>query len=129
MKKREPDKVLILNEQTKELDSWSKWRPFPDPRKGEYLVAPFGQGVYELRNKRTDELVLFGQSKNVANRMTSLIPRPLGSGTRKNEGKRKYILEHLTDIEYRTLPCATVHEAKERERKLKVRNDEYLFPT
>jgi hypothetical protein len=32
------------------MNEWQKWRAFPDPRKGMYWVAPFGPGVYELRN-------------------------------------------------------------------------------
>lgn len=111
------------------LDGWSEWRPFPDPRNKGYLSAPFGPGVYQLRRKSTGELVLFGQSKNVAHRMTSLLPKPSGSGTRRNQSKREYILEHLADIEYRTVPCATEQEAAQKERGLRVRNKEYIFST
>lgn len=35
---------------------WSDWKSFPDPRKGEYLIAPFGSGVYQLRNTKVDPL-------------------------------------------------------------------------
>lgn len=31
---------------------WSDWRKFPDPRKGEYLLVPFGSGVYQLKNTK-----------------------------------------------------------------------------
>jgi len=31
-------------------DQWSEWRRFPDPRKLEFLIAPFGPGCYELRD-------------------------------------------------------------------------------
>ena len=30
---------------------WSDWRDFPDPRSFGILVAPFGPGVYEMRNE------------------------------------------------------------------------------
>ena len=36
---------------------WSDWKSFPDPRKGEYLIAPFGSGVYQLRNTKVDKYV------------------------------------------------------------------------
>lgn len=72
---------------------WSEWRSFPDPRKSGMLIAPFGPGCYQLRNG--EQLVLFGQAGHVAYRMTSLLPDPLGCGTRGNEGKRKYVCEHL----------------------------------
>ena len=129
MKKREPDKTLIKDKRTKGLDAWSEWRPFPDPRDKGYLIAPFGPGVYPELRKSAGELVLFGQSKNVAQRMTSLLPQPLGCGTRKNQAKRKYIFDNLADIEYRTLACVTVQEAKEEEEKLKASKNQYKFST
>jgi len=118
-----------MKDNSPSLDGWSKWLPFPDPRKGEYLVAPFGPGVYQLRNKRKGKLVLFGRSKNVSHRMTSLLPNHFGSGTRKNLPKKEYILNHLADIEYRTLPCATMQEAKQKENDLRVHKKEYMFST
>ena len=53
---------------------------FRDPGSFGELSAPFGPGVYELRNRKTGELVLFGMSKNVAYRMSSLLPQPDGGG-------------------------------------------------
>ena len=103
---------------------------FPDPINGRYwyLSAPFGPGVYELRRRSSGELILFGKSKNVAHRMTSLLPRPFGSGGRKNTAKRDYVFDHLADIEYRTKYCLDELAAHAEERRLK--NDgTYLFPT
>lgn len=96
---------------------WTKWLKFPNPIKGEYLYAPFGSGVYQLRLK-SGELVLFGKGKNVAYRMSSLLPPPFGAGTRKNEDKRDYVKEHIEKIEYRTL-SVNIEEASEIENKLK----------
>lgn len=82
---------------------WSAWRRFPDPRVQGYLEAPFGPGAYELRNRKTDEFVYVGASKTVAYRRTSLLPKSCGgAGTRKNRCLRKYVAEHLRDVEYRT---------------------------
>lgn len=106
---------------------WSKWRQFPDPRKGESLVAPFGPGCYELRHG--PQLVLFGKGNNVAHRVTSLLPAPLGAGTRNNEGKRRYVLENLANIQYRTLACMTAAEAGRLEQELKAARSAYLFAT
>jgi hypothetical protein len=108
------------------LQKWSKWRQFPDPRVGRILTAPFGPGCYELRNGK--ELVCPGIGGNVALRMTSLLPSPLGSGTRKNSAKKDYVQRYLGKIEYRTLACSTCDEAEEIERKLKS-NNVYRFPT
>ena len=82
---------------------WSDWKSFPDPNKGEYLNAPIGSGVYQLSNKKTGQYILFGESKNVAYRMTSLLPASLGAGTRKNKDKSNYVIENIQDIEYRTI--------------------------
>lgn len=103
---------------------WSKWEKFPDPLKGEYLNAPSGPGVYQLRDKKTGELVLFGRGKNVAARMTSLIPD--GQGTRNNQDKKDYVRLHLDDIEYRTIPFSTENEAIEFETYVR-ENAEHIF--
>ena len=96
---RQADPTRILRIWEMPAGTWSSWKAFPDPRTGAYLYAPFGPGVYELRNARTSELVLFGRSKNLAWRMSSLLPRPHGAGSRRNEEKKKYVLTHLADIE------------------------------
>jgi hypothetical protein len=111
------------------MPTWTHWRPFPDPRKGGILCAPFGPGVYDLRRISTKEPVLFGIGSRCAHRMTSLLPKPLGCGTRNNSAKRDYLLEHLDDIEYRTHPCNTRAEAATIERQLKATTPAYRFNT
>ena len=106
---------------------WSEWRDFPDPRKLEYLYAPFGGGVYRLRNKETKEYILFGKSKHVALRMSSLLPTPLGSGTRTNEDKRQYVLSNIMDIEYQTIALPN-SELAECENDIRNSNN-YIFNT
>lgn len=96
---------------------WTDWLKFPNPQKGEYLYAPFGSGVYQLRLK-TGELVLFGKGENVAYRMSSLLPEPLGAGKRNNIKKRNYVLEHIEEIEYRTF-ATDIENASEIENELK----------
>ena len=108
---------------------WTDWKLFPDPRKGGYLHAPVGPGVYELRNKKTNELILFGRGKNAAKRMTSLLPEPWGSGTRRNHAKREYVGNYLAQIEYRTCACPSDAAARQLERTLRARAEEYLFGT
>src|SRR4051794_16385067 len=94
------------------MSKWSVWRSFPDPREGGYLNAPFGPGVYQIRNRLTAEMVLFGRGANCAARMTSLLPKPLGTGTRNNTAKRDYVLSHLKDLEYRCFPCTSSRHAE-----------------
>lgn len=98
---------------------WSEWRSFPDPRQQGILVAPFGPGVYVLRHRSNGQGVLFGQSSRVAARMMSLLPAPLGCGNRNNTEKRLYVLEHLADMEYRTLACPDRKAAKATEDRIK----------
>ena len=104
-----------------------KWLPFPDPRKCDFLHAPFGPGAYDLRNRATKELILKGSGGNCASRMCSILPNPLGCGTRKNTHKREYVLANIADIEYRCWAFATKPEALEKEREL-ARSGKYLFP-
>jgi hypothetical protein len=108
---------------------WSEWQGFPDPRKGGMLTAPFGAGCYELRDRSNGKLVLFGKGSSVAFRMISLLPKPFGRGTRNNLAKRAHVFEHIADIEYRTLACATPQEAELCERKLKANKSGYIFGT
>lgn len=107
---------------------WSNWKSFPDPRKGEYLYAPLGSGVYQLRNKKINKYVLFGTGKHVAYRMTSLLPEPFGAGTRKNFNKRNYVLNNIQDIEYRTMSFIDNSDAKRFESYIKFA-EKYLFNT
>lgn len=111
------------------MNEWSEWRQFPDPRRCGYLIAPLGPGLYELRNKETGELVLFGSGKNVACRMSSLLPPPLGQGTRDNARKRDYVLQQLDLIEYRTMACETESDAKAEESRLRLKSRNYIFGT
>jgi hypothetical protein len=109
------------------MSDWSEWRPFPDPRGSGFLIAPFGPGCYNLRHG--SKLVLFGMSGHVAARMASLLPAPLGKGTRKNSHKREYLLKHLAEIEYQTIACADRAAATEAEREIAKKRSAYLFPT
>jgi len=111
------------------MPQWTPWHPFPDPRTGGILHAPLGPGVYDLRRISTEEPVLFGIGARCALRMTSLLPKPHGAGTRNNSAKREYLLEHIEDIEYRTLPCATREDAAAIERKHKQGELNYRFST
>ena len=108
---------------------WSDWRQFPDFTEEGYLYVYVGPGVYELRNRETGELVLVGESANLAYRIMSLLPERCGGvGTRRNERKREYVAAHRWHIDYRTRTCATKAGAQELERRMR-RDNEYIFPT
>ena len=109
--------------------TFTDWRRFPDPRKGELLIAPFGAGCYELRRSDDGQLVLFGTAGHVALRMTSLLPEPAGAGHRNNKSKRDYVFAHLDIIEYRTIAFPTSDEAAKCEAGLSQNRSAYLFST
>ncbi|MNS53125.1 hypothetical protein D3C72_858710 [compost metagenome] len=102
--------------------NWSEWLPFPDPRKGEILIAPFGCGLYQLKNTSNEEFILFGIGCNCAHRMTSLLPSPFGQGTRNNNFKRDYLLSNLSSIVYRTISFLNENEMKLTEKEIKKLN-------
>ena len=106
---------------------WSEWRLFPDPRTGDVLTAPIGPGCYELKLRSNGELILFGMAGNVATRISSLLPKPFGCGTRNNSAKRDFVFEALGDIEYRTVATISRFEAIELEGRFK--KADYRFST
>jgi len=111
------------------MADWSAWRQFPDFKAEGYPEASVGPGVYELRNRSTGERILVGKSVTLAKRMKSLLPKSHGgTGTRNNWRKRKYVAEHLADVEYRTRDCATDDEAKRLERQM-LDTHAYIFMT
>ena len=120
--------ITDVSEQKYPMAEWTKWRCFPDPRNGELLTAPLGPGVYELRHAPSGEFLLVGIGGHCANRMSSLLPKPLGCGTRNNSAKREYVLSHIAEVEYRCLPCEPRDEAKATEGTLRAKN-QYRFPT
>ena len=108
--------------------TWSEWRPFPDPRACGLLVAPIGPGCYEVRHRRSGQLVLVGRGRNVAYRMSSLLPPGVGAGTRNNSKKWEFVGANLPDLDYRTLACVNLAEAIKCERKMLTTNA-YVFQT
>ncbi len=94
------------------------------------LGCPLGPGAYDLRNAKTGQPILFGIGGRCALRMTSLLPKPWGSGGRNNSDKRKYLKHQLRNIEYRTMACDTREQAAAVERAIKRdRGHEYRFGT
>jgi hypothetical protein len=112
--------------------NWSKWKPFPDPSKSSEkfislmmkkvrnLLYP---GLYQLKNIKTNEYVLFGIAKEISKRMSSLIPNRCGGvGTRNNQMKREYVWNNIDVIEFRTITTETRQDAQQIERYVKSLN-------
>ena len=89
---------------------WGTWKPFPDSRSGQHLDAPIGPGVFEVRHTGTGEQIAFGHSRNVAQSLSILAPKP-ASGFLAMFGRKG--INHRTDeLEYRTCTADSVYEAK-----------------
>lgn len=100
----------------------------PAPELCRAIEGPKHTGVYQIRNKTTNQLIQFGIGKECSKRMKSLFPAPHGTGKRNNADKRKYILDNWKNLEYRTLATATREEAKKIEDVIKAENN-HLFNT
>jgi hypothetical protein len=111
------------------MKTWSNWKPFPSPENCrnieviEGLALYDGPGVYQIRNKKTGEYILFGIGIRLQERMQSLMPKPYGKGSRNNEYKRQYILDNYQDLQYRTFHTDTREEAADIERAIKQKNN------
>ena len=110
--------MMTLDEIEKKYH-WSEWRPFPRPDQKDYLCAPYRFGVYQIRNSKTNQYIMFGEGGHLAHRMSSILPEPHGIRGRKNEKKRQHVWTHLASIEYRTVPCLSKSEALQIQQELK----------
>ena len=110
------------------MSEWSNWKPFPEPMKLKDISVPAEPGVYQLKNQKTSEYVLFGIGKDLRKRMKSLYPQPYGIGTRNNVNKRIYVLENWKNIEFRYMRTETRKEAAIIEQKLKEQGN-HIFNT
>jgi|TARA_Y100000294_G_scaffold112625_1_gene104399 hypothetical protein len=108
--------------------SWTNWAPFPSPKNIRGIDAPNGPGVYELKNKETEEYVLVGISIGVRKRMKSLMPAPYGVGRRNNFMKRQYVLGNYENIVYRTIATNDRVEAENIEKCL-LYSGKYIYNT
>jgi hypothetical protein len=84
------------------ISTWSEWKRYPRPGRGENIEAPITPGIYEVRIAGSGALHSFGAVDNVAQALALL---PVGS--RSWFGRRDPAA--LPDLEYRT--CATNSKA------------------
>jgi hypothetical protein len=90
------DSVMkIIEDALDKLESmWSEWQLMPSPENCRSITGPKNSGVYQIRNKQTGNLILFGSGKKCQKRMKSLFPPPHGTGTRNNLKKRNHVLDY-----------------------------------
>lgn len=118
--------MILTPEQQKKFDDYNrkfqwndKWESFPNPEKNDYLNAPLGPGVYQIRTKDTHDYIMFGEGGQTLFRMLSLLPEPFYKGNRNNEDKKDYICDNIDNFEYRTLACSSKEEAVRIQNELK----------
>ncbi len=58
------------------ISTWSDWKRYPRPGRGENLEAPISPGIYEVRVAATGALHSFGAVDNLAQALALL---PVGS--------------------------------------------------
>lgn len=102
--------------------NWTEWKAMPAPENCKQIEGPEGPGVYQIKNKLTSELILFGESKTCRERMKSFFPKPFGVGTRNNESKRIYVVNNWKQLEYRTIRTNSKEDAVNIDRYLKSLN-------
>ena len=108
--------------------NWTNWKALPAPESCRKIEGPLGPGAYQVRNKKTDQFILFGIGIRCQERMQSLFPKPHGKGTKNNENKRNFILKNLQDLDFRTIQTETKSDVKKIEDELKSQNN-HLFNT
>ena len=92
-------------------DAWTEWRPAPKPGTGEALSAPISAGIYELR-LTSGELLLLGSASNVAARLAAILSAAKASRGERADASRRYVMNNLHHLQYRTRACVTIAEAR-----------------
>ncbi len=114
----------IIDDALSKLEGkWNKWQPMPSPKNCRKIDGPKKAGVYQIINKKTEKLVLFGNGKKCQQSMKSLFPEPHGVKGRNNKDKRNYILENWVNLEYRTMETSCKEEAEVIEGLLKAKRN------
>jgi hypothetical protein len=100
------------------ISTWSEWKRYPRPGRGENIEAPITPGIYEVRFARTGGLHSFGAVDNVAQAL-SMLPVTSKSwfGRRETE---------TPDLEYRTCATSTKADAKAAADRMIGRRETYM---
>jgi hypothetical protein len=88
------------------VQTWSGWKRFPDAEIGEFVEAPVGPGVYEVRHTMTGRVVAFGHAANVADTIADLKLNGGVSSFAKFFG-RQPLVSRIADLEFRTCAAAS----------------------
>jgi hypothetical protein len=101
------------------ISTWSEWKRYPRPNRGENLEAPISPGIYEVRVAGTGALHSFGAVDNVAQALAQL---PLGS--KSWFGRRA--TGDVPELEYRTCATSSRADAKAAAERMIGRRETYM---
>jgi hypothetical protein len=101
------------------ISTWSEWKRYPRPGRGENLEAPISPGIYEVRIAGTGALYSFGAVDNLAQSL-ALLP----VGEKSWFGRRD--ASHAPDLEYRTCATSSKADAKAAAERMIGRRETYM---
>ncbi|KIZ39210.1 MULTISPECIES: hypothetical protein [Rhodopseudomonas] len=104
------------------ISTWSEWKRYPTPLRGENIEAPIGPGLYEVRYAGSGALFGFAAVDNVAMALARLeiAPRSLGSWF----GRRG--TADMPNLEYRTCATSRRSDAKAMAEGMMGRREAYM---
>lgn len=102
------------------ISTWSEWKRYPRPGRGENIEAPISPGIYEVRIAATGALHSFGAVDNVAQALSQL---PVGP---KSWFGRRDATAQTPDLEYRTCATSSKADAKAVAERMIGRRETYL---
>jgi hypothetical protein len=101
------------------ISTWSEWKRYPRPGRGENIEAPITPGIYEVRYAGTGALYSFEAVDNVAQALAQL-----SVGSKSWFGRRE--AAKLPDLEYRTCATSSKADAKAAAQRMIGRRETYM---
>ncbi|MCP1974466.1 hypothetical protein [Bradyrhizobium elkanii] len=101
------------------ISTWSEWKRYPRPGRGENIEAPISPGLYEVRYAGTGALHSFEAVENVARALALL-----QTSTKSWFGRRDARAQ--ADLEYRTCATSTKADAKAAAERMIGRRETYM---
>ena len=101
------------------ISTWSEWKRYPRPGRGDNIEAPITPGIYEVRFAGTGALHSFGAVDNVAQALSQLPIAPKTWFGRRDNAD-------APDLEYRTCATSTKADAKAAAERMIGRRETYM---
>ena len=101
------------------ISTWSEWKRYPRPGRGDNIEAPISPGIYEVRIAGTGALHSFGAVDNVAQALSVLQVSPKSWFGRRDT-------TDMPDLEYRTCATSSRADAKAAAERMIGRREAYM---